>query len=365
MTSAIAKLNDFGQSPWYDNLARPLLSGGGLQSLITVDGIRGVTSNPTILDKAIDAGEGYDEALAAAATSGLSIEDTYWSVVVDDIKAAADLLRPVYDALDGGDGFVSLEVSPELAHDTAGTIAAARSLFARVDRPNLMIKIPGTLEGIPAVEETIASGINVNVTLIFSIARHELVIEAYLKGLERLAETGGDVSKISSVASFFVSRVDTETDPRLPDDSPLRGKAAVANAKLAYELFRNRFAGPRWDALAAAGARLQRPLWASTSTKNPAYPSTLYVDELIGPDTVNTLAPASIESLQRGEGNQRADTVAQGVDEAHQVMADLAAAGVDIDDVTATLEREGVESFANSFRDAFTTIEKRRAEVGN
>jgi transaldolase len=365
MTSAIAKLNDFGQSPWYDNLARPLLSGGGLQSLITVDGIRGVTSNPTILDKAIDAGEGYDEALAAAAKSGLSIEDTYWSVVVDDIKAAADLLRPVYDALGGGDGFVSLEVSPELAHDTAGTIAAARSLFARVDRPNLMIKIPGTLEGIPAVEETIASGINVNVTLIFSIARHELVIEAYLKGLERLAETGGDVSKISSVASFFVSRVDTETDPRLPDDSPLRGKAAVANAKLAYELFRNRFAGPRWDALAAAGARLQRPLWASTSTKNPAYPSTLYVDELIGPDTVNTLAPASIESLQRGEGNQRADTVAQGVDEAHQVMADLAAAGVDFDDVTATLEREGVESFANSFRDAFTTIEKRRAEVGS
>ena len=364
MTSAIAKLNDFGQSPWYDNLARPLLSGGGLQSLITVDGIRGVTSNPTILDKAIDAGEGYDDALAAAAESGLSIEDTYWSVVVDDIKAAADLLRPVYDALGGGDGFVSLEVSPELAHDTAGTIAAARLLFARVDRPNLMIKIPGTLEGIPAVEETIASGINVNVTLIFSIARHELVIEAYLKGLERLAETGGDVSKISSVASFFVSRVDTETDPRLPDDSPLRGKAAVANAKLAYELFRNRFAGPRWDALAAAGARLQRPLWASTSTKNPAYPSTLYVDELIGPDTVNTLAPASIESLQRGEGNQRADTVAQGVDEAHRVMADLAADGVDFDDVTATLEREGVESFANSFRDAFTTIEKRRAEVG-
>ncbi|HEX5587771.1 MAG TPA: transaldolase [Acidimicrobiia bacterium] len=365
MTSAIAKLNDFGQSPWYDNLARPLLSGGGLQSLITDDGIRGVTSNPTILDKAIDAGEGYDDALAAAAQAGLSIEDTYWGVVVDDIKAAADLLRPVHDALGGGDGFVSLEVSPELAHDTAGTIEAARSLFGRVDRPNLMIKIPGTLEGIPAIEETIASGINVNVTLIFSIARHELVIEAYLKGLERLAETGGDLSKISSVASFFVSRVDTETDPRLPDGSPLRGKAAVANAKLAYELFRNRFSGPRWDALAAAGARLQRPLWASTSTKNPAYPSTLYVDELIGPDTVNTLAPASIEALQRGEGDQRADTVAEGVDEAHQVMADLAAAGVDIDDVTATLEREGVESFANSFRDAFTTIEKRRAEVGS
>jgi transaldolase len=364
MTSAIARLNDFGQSPWYDNLARPLLSGGGLQELITDDGIRGVTSNPTILDKAIDAGEGYDEQLAACAKAGDSIEDTYWKVVIDDIKAAADLLRPVHDSLGGGDGFVSLEVSPVLAHDTAGTIDMARSLAARVDRPNLMIKIPATLEGIPAIEESIASGINVNFTLIFSIARHEAVIEAYLSGLERLAETGGDLSKISSVASFFVSRVDTETDSRLPEGSPLRGKAAVANAKLAYELFRDRLSGPRWDAHAARGARLQRPLWASTSTKNPAYPSTLYVDELIGPDTVNTLAPASIDALHAGEGNQRADTVAQGVDSAHEVMRDLAAAGVDFDDVTATLEREGVESFAGSFRDAFTTIEKRRAEVG-
>jgi transaldolase len=363
MTSAIARLNDFGQSPWYDNLARPLLSGGGLQKLITDDGIRGVTSNPTILDKAIDAGEGYDEQLAACAKAGASIEDTYWSVVVDDIKAATDLLRPVHDSLGGGDGFVSLEVSPVLAHDTAGTIAMARSLAARVDRPNLMIKIPATLEGIPAIEETIASGINVNVTLIFSIARHEMVIEAYLKGLERLAETGGDVSKISSVASFFVSRVDTETDRRLPEGSPLRGKAAVANARLAYELFRQRFSGARWDALAAEGARLQRPLWASTSTKNPAYSSTLYVDELIGPDTVNTLAPASIEALQKGEGNQRPGTVEQDVEGAHQVMADLAAAGVDFDDVTATLESEGVDSFAASFQDAFNTIEKRRAEV--
>lgn len=363
MTSAIARLNDFGQSPWYDNLARPLLSGGGLQRLIADDGIRGVTSNPTILDKAIDAGEGYDEQLAACAEAGQSIEDTYWTVVVDDIKSAADLLAPVHDALGGGDGFVSLEVSPVLAHDTRGTIEMARALAARVDRPNLMIKIPATLEGIPAIEETIASGINVNVTLIFSIARHDLVIEAYLKGLERLAETGGDLSRISSVASFFVSRVDTETDRRLPDDSPLRGKAAVANARLAYELFRKRFAGARWDALAGVGARLQRPLWASTSTKNPAYSTTLYVDELIGPDTVNTLAPASIEALQRNEGDQRAGTVEEDVAGAHQAMADLAAAGIDFDDVTATLEREGVDSFAASFQDAFNTIEKRRAEV--
>jgi transaldolase len=362
-TSAIGHLNDLGQSPWYDNLARPLLTGGGLRQLVEVDGIRGVTSNPTILDKAIGAGEGYDDQLAECAQRGLSIEDTYWEVVIDDIRSATDVLRPVFDATGGGDGFVSLEVAPTLAHDTQGTIAAARSLHDRVDRPNLMIKIPGTLEGLPAIEESIAAGIKVNVTLIFSLDRHDQVIEAYLKGLERLVEGGGDPSTIASVASFFVSRVDTETDRRLPEDSPLRGQAAVANAKLAYALFRHRFSGPRWDALAAKGARLQRPLWASTSTKNPAYSSTLYVDELIGPDTVNTLAPASIDALHRGEGTQRADSVTDDLDGARKVMDDLAAAGVDIDDVTDTLEREGVESFAASFTDAFGTIEKRRAEV--
>jgi transaldolase len=361
--SAIARLNDYGQSPWYDNLARPLLTGGGLAKLVEVDGIRGVTSNPTILDKAIGAGEGYDEQLAACAQRGLSIEDTYWDVVLDDIVAATDVLRPVFDAHDGGDGFVSVEVAPTLAHDTKGTIAAARSLHSRVDRPNVMIKIPATLDGIPAIEETIAAGITVNVTLIFSLDRHAQVIEAYLTGLERLTAAGGDPSTVASVASFFVSRVDTETDRRLPEGSPLRGKAAVANAKLAYELFRKQFSGARWEALASRGARLQRPLWASTSTKNPAYSPTLYVDELIGPDTVNTLAPASIEALQHGEGEQRAGTVAEGVDQARQAMVDLAAAGIDIDDVTDTLEREGVDSFAASFTDAFGTIEKRRAEV--
>jgi transaldolase len=358
-------LNDYGQSPWYDNLARPLLTGGGLRKLVEVDGIRGVTSNPTILEKAIGAGEGYDEQLAACAEAGKSIEDTYWDVVVDDIRAATEVLRSVYDEHGGGDGFVSLEVAPTMAHDTDATIAAARSLHDRVDRPNLMIKIPATIEGIPAIEESIAAGIKVNVTLIFSLDRHDEVIEAYLRGLERFVEGGGDPSTVASVASFFVSRVDTETDRRLPADSPLRGKAAVANAKLAYELFRQRFSGPRWDALAAKGARLQRPLWASTSTKNPAYPSTLYIDELIGPDTVNTLAPASIEALQRGEGDQRPGTVTQDVERAHQVMRDLAAAGVDFDDVTATLEREGVDSFAASFTDALGSIEKRRAEVSS
>jgi transaldolase len=361
--SAIARLNDFGQSPWYDNITRTLVRQGGLQQLIDDDGIRGVTSNPTIFDKAIAGGEGYDEQLMELHHQGVSPEDSFWAMAIDDIGGAADLLRPEYDRLDRGDGFVSIEVSPLLAHETPATIEQAASLFGRLGRPNILIKIPATPEGIPAIEETIAAGINVNVTLIFSLARHAEVIEAYLKGLERLVATGGDPAGVSSVASFFVSRVDTETDKRLPEDSPLRGKAAVANAKLAYALFRERFAGARWEALAAKGARLQRPLWASTSTKNPAYSSTLYVDELIGPDTVNTLAPASIDALHRGDATLRPDTVAQDLDGAQQVLEDLATAGVDFDDVTATIEREGVESFAQSYRDLIGTLEKRTREL--
>jgi len=363
MASAIARLNDFGQSPWYDNLARTLLQDGGLAQLIDDDGIKGVTSNPTIFDKAMAAGEGYDEQLKECAAKGLSIENSYWALVVQDVGNAADLLRPVYDATGGADGFVSVEVSPELAHDTDATIAQAKELFGRLGRPNVMIKIPATLEGLPAIQANVGAGINTNVTLIFSLARHDAVIDAYLAGLENLVGDGGDPSTVSSVASFFVSRVDTETDRRLPDDSPLRGKAAVANAKLAYRLFQQRFSGDRWDALAAKGARLQRPLWASTSTKNPTYSTTLYIDELIGQHTVNTLAPASIDALHQGDGNMKADTVTKDVTAAEQVMTDLAAAGVDFDDVTATLEREGVESFAGSFNDALATLEKRRAEV--
>jgi transaldolase len=363
MPSAIAHLHDFGQSPWYDNLARPLLTGGGLQQLVTDDGIRGVTSNPTIFEKAMAAGAGYDEQLKQTAAEGLSIADSYWRLVIDDVGHAADILRPTYDAAGGADGFVSVEVSPDLAHDTAETHAQAKQLFAQLSRPNVMIKIPGTVEGLPAITDTIAAGINVNVTLIFSLARHEAVIEAYLSGLEQLAASGGDLSKVSSVASFFVSRVDTETDRRLPEGHELRGLAAVANAKLAYQLFRLRFSGERWDALAAKGARLQRPLWASTSTKNPAYSTTLYVDDLVGRDTVNTLAPASIEALHKGDANLRADAVEEGVADAERVIRSLGDAGVDFDDVTATLEREGVASFSTSFHDCLKTLEKRRAEV--
>ncbi len=363
MTSAIARLNDFGQSPWYDNITRTMVRGGGLATLIDEDGIRGVTSNPTIFDKAIAGGEGYDDQLLELHQQGISAEDAFWALAVDDIGGAADLLRPIYDHYDRGDGFVSIEVSPLLAHDTTATIEQAAAIFKRLGRPNILIKIPATLEGIPAIEETIAAGINVNVTLIFSLVRHAAVIEAYLKGLERFVASGGDPGGVSSVASFFVSRVDTETDQRLADASPLRGRAAVANAKLAYSLFRERFKGDRWDALAKQGAKLQRPLWASTSTKNAAYSPTLYVDSLVGPDTVNTLAPASIDALHQGDANLEADTVAADVDGAHEVMKDLATAGVDFDDVTDTLEREGVDSFAQSYRDLIATLEKRTAEI--
>ncbi len=363
MPSAIARLNDFGQSPWYDNLTRSLLTDGGLQRLIDDDDIRGVTSNPTIFEKAMGAGDAYDDGLKACEAAGQSIEESYWSLVTEDVAEAADLLRPRYDSTGGADGFVSLEVSPEIAHDTDATCQQAKELSERVARPNLMIKIPAALAGLPAITNTIAAGINVNVTLIFALERHDQVISAYLDGLEQLDAAGGDLSKVSSVASFFVSRVDTETDRRLPDGHELRGRAAVANAKLAYALFKQRFSGDRWEALAAKGARLQRPLWASTSTKNPDYSSTLYVDELIGRDTVNTLAQSSIDALHAGEGTQRADMVEEGLDAARKVLDDLADAGVDFADVTDTLEREGIDSFSTSFHDALSTLEKKRAEV--
>jgi transaldolase len=363
MPSAIARLNDFGQSPWYDNLARSVLLAGGLHHLVHDDGIRGVTSNPTIFQKAMAEESVYDESLTVAAGDGLSIQESYWHLVLEDVSAAADLLRGVYDSTDRADGFVSVEVSPDLAHDTAAAITQAQDLFHRLHHPNVMIKIPATVEGLPAITATIAAGINVNVTLIFSLDRHAAVIDAYLDGLDQLIEAGGDPSSVSSVASFFVSRVDTETDRRLPEGHALRGMAGVANAKLAYQLFRERFSGDRWDALAARGARLQRPLWASTSTKNPAYSPTLYVDALVGRDTVNTLAPASIDVLHNGDATLQADAVEDDVPAAQRVIDDLAGAGVDFDDVTATLEREGVAAFAASFHDALQTLEKQRAEL--
>jgi transaldolase len=362
MASAIPLLIEFGQSPWYDNLTRAIAT-GGLQKLMDVHGIRGVTSNPTIFEKAMGAGHDYDAQLREVTRAGDSTEAAYWDLVTTDIEHAADVLRPLYDSLDAADGYVSIEVSPDLAHDTAGTVRQAKELWDRLGRPNVMIKIPATLEGIPAISETLAAGVNVNVTLIFSLERYQQVIDAFLAGLERRVASGGDIRNLASVASFFVSRVDTETDRRLPEGHELRGKAAVANAKLAYELFRRQLTGARWDNLVAAGARLQRPLWASTSTKNPAYSPTLYVDELIGADTVNTLAQASVDVLGEGDADLRPDAITQGLDDARRALADLPAAGVDFSDVTATLEREGVESFAKSFHDALDTLEKKAAEI--
>jgi transaldolase len=363
MTSAIARLHDFGQSPWYDNLTRTLITEGGLQRLVDEDGIRGVTSNPTIFEKAMGSGTAYDAELAQCAKDGLTIEESYWRLVTHDVGHAADILKPVYDQTGGADGYVSIEVSPDLARDTKGTLTQAAELFKTVGRKNIFIKIPATEEGIPAIESNLAAGINTNITLIFALDRYRQVIEAFLSGLERFTAGGGDASTVASVASFFVSRVDTETDRRLPEGHALRGKAGVANAKLAYELFQQRFTEDRWRQLAAKGARVQRPLWASTSTKNPAYSPTLYIDDLIGRDTVNTLAQASIDALHHGDGNLRADTVTEDVDGARAAIAGLADAGVDFSDVTDTLEREGVASFSTSIHDCFNTLEKKRAEL--
>ncbi|MFZ4584473.1 MAG: transaldolase [Acidimicrobiia bacterium] len=362
MNSPIARLNDFGQSPWYDNLTRTLVSKGGLNQLISEDGIRGVTSNPTIFEKAMASGAGYDDQLATLAAQGASVDDIYWELVLTDVGHAADILRPTHDRLDGRDGFVSVEVSPLLAHDTDATIEQAAWLWNRLDRPNILIKIPATKAGLPAITETIAAGINVNVTLIFSLERYQAVLEAYVEGLRKLRANGGDISKVHSVGSFFVSRLDTEVDRRLPESSALRGRAAVANAKLAYEVFAHHIAGEEWGYVADA-ANPQRPLWASTSTKNPAYSDTLYVDDLVGPDSVNTLAQPSIDAL-RDHGDPKPNTITDGVDAARALVEqELPAAGVDYADVVAVLEREGVASFAQSFHDCLASLDKRRIEL--
>ncbi len=342
-----------GQSPWLDNLRRDWLQDGTFTGLVD-QGIRGATSNPTIFAKAIEGQDTYDDDFAVLIKSK-SVEDAYWDLVVADLEGALDLLRPVYDSSNGGDGFVSVEVAPSLAHDTAGTVAMARDLHDRIDRPNTLVKIPATVEGVPAIRQMIGEGRSINVTLIFSLTRYDQVIEAYLSGLEVLAASGhDDLSNLASVASFFVSRVDTEVDRRIEATSKegdglraLRGKAAVAQARLAYQLFLRRFSGPRWEALAAKGARRQRPLWASTSTKNPAYPDLAYVDALIGPDTVNTMPDGTIaDFLDHGTVARTVDT---GVDQAEQIIAELAAAGIDMEDVAETLEAEGVASFSKSF----------------
>lgn len=347
-----------GQSPWLDNLRRGWVTSGELQRWVD-RGVRGLTSNPSIFQKAIESSSDYDEQFGDLVTGGSSVTDAYWDLVTTDIRAALHLLRPVYEASAGEDGYVSVEVDPGLAHDTAGTIAAARQLAAVIDAPNLYVKVPGTAAGLEAIRTLISEGISVNVTLLFSVERYAEVIEAYLAGLEAF---DGDLSTVSSVASFFISRVDTEVDRRLEaigtdEARTLRGRAAVANARVAYATFEERFAGPRWDALAARGARLQRPLWASTSTKDPAYPDTLYVDALIGPNTVNTIPDNTLEAFEDH------GTVARTVDlDPAGAVVDLealAAVGVDLQEVTDLLEVEGVTAFTKAFDELLGVLEGR------
>lgn len=355
-----------GQSPWLDNLKRSYITGGELERQIR-RGIRGLTSNPTIFQKAIQGSADYDDQHRELLAAGGSTLDHYWAMVLADINGALDLFTGVYDQSFGGDGFVSVEVAPSLAHDGAGTESAARELHRMIDRPNLMVKIPGTAEGLPAIRQMIAEGRNINVTLIFSLQRYQQVMDAYIDGLEEYSRhVDADLSKVASVASFFISRVDSEVDARLdvigtPQALELRGRAAIAQAKLAYQAFRTTFSGPRWEALAADGAAVQRPLWASTSTKNPSYPDTLYVDQLIGPDSVNTLPDNTIEAFV--DHGTVARTIDVDVDDAHHVWAQLAAVGVDMDDVAAKLEREGVASFIKSFDDLIEALDQKAAQL--
>ena len=365
----MSKLHDLyeqqGQSPWLDNLKRGWLTSGELKRWVD-RGVRGVTSNPTIFAKAISGAADYDEQFGTLVREGMPVEQSYWELVKADIEDALAILRPTYDGCGGNDGFVSIEVAPELARDTGGSVASARELWQAIDEPNLFVKIPGTAEGLPAIQQCLSEGININITLLFGIDRYGEVIDAFFSGLEELDRSGGDVTKVSSVASFFVSRVDTEVDRRLeaigtPEALALRGKAAVANAKLAYALFQERFATDRWKALAGKGAKVQRPLWASTSTKNPEYPDTLYVDNLIGPQTVNTMPDQTLDDFEDHGRMKR--TVDEDLDDARGVFAALAKIGVDMGDVTSTLEEEGVASFSKSFDELITSLETKADQL--
>ena len=362
----LQQLSAHGQSVWIDFLSRRFVQEGDLESLVR-QGVDGVTSNPTIFQSAIAEGDAYDEQLREVLKTESDPKEIFLAVAVDDIRAACDVLRARWDDVgeNARDGWVSLEVDPNLAHDTDATIAEAKRLHALVDRPNLFIKIPATLEGLPAIEETIAAGIPVNVTLIFSLERHREVAEAYIRGIQRLADDGGDLSTMASVASFFVSRVDSEADKRLDEvggHDELKGTLAIANAKLAYQTYRELFASEQWKALSAKGASAQRCLWASTSTKNPDYRDTLYVEELVGADTVNTMPRETVDAVL-DHGQIRGDTLLEDVEGARRTLEAFGAAGIDYDDVVETLEREGVEKFAKSFQQLFDDIETKRDQL--
>ena len=362
--SRLHKLTELGQSVWIDYLSRDLLKSGELARMMKEDAVVGVTSNPTIFQKAISAGDAYDEQLREVLEEERDAKEIFIRLAVRDVSEALGLLRSVWDEGSGRDGYVSIEVDPNLAYDTEATVAEAARLHALIDEPNLFVKIPATKPGLPAIEDMIARGKSINVTLIFSRERYEEVAHAYIRGLERLVAAGGDPSTVASVASFFVSRVDTETDRCLDEiggHDGLRGKLAIANAKLAYQRYKELFSGERWEFLESKGATPQRPLWASTSTKNPQYRDVMYVEELIGPNTVNTMPEETIQAFQ--DHGKVALTLEQGLDEAKQLFADLEQAGVDYDDVTETLEKEGVEKFADSFSELLEGIRAKSGEL--
>jgi transaldolase len=362
-SDALAELSAAGVAIWLDDINRVRLTSGNLAELARDRHVVGVTSNPTIFDHALSHGDAYNEQLGQLALRGVSVEEASRAITTYDVRWACDVLRPAYDASDGVDGRVSLEVDPRLAGDTEKTVAEARALWWLVDRPNMFIKIPATPAGLPAIAQCLSEGISINVTLIFSLERYGEVIDAYFAGMEKAAEAGHDLSSMASVASFFVSRVDTEVDRRLdkigtPEAAALRGKAAVANARLAYQLFEERFAesSPRWSALHGKGARIQRPLWASTSTKDPAYPDTMYVVELVAPDTVNTMPESTILAVA-DHGVLRGDAVRGTYEESRKVFEDLAGLGIGYEDVVTVLEEEGVSKFAASWQELLDTIQ--------
>jgi transaldolase len=360
----LKQLSAQGQSVWVDYLSRDLLQTGELARMMRQDAVVGVTSNPTIFQKAISSGTTYDDQLRVVLAETGDPKEIFLRLAIEDVSNACDILRPVWEKTSGRDGYVSLEVDPSFAYDTEATVAEAKRLHATVERPNLLVKIPATKPGLPAIEEMIARGKSINVTLIFSLERYTEVAEAYLRGLERLCAHGGNPSAVASVASFFVSRVDTEADRRLDEiggHDKLKGRLAIANAKLAYARFQELFSGERWDYLRAKGATPQRCLWASTSTKNPAYRDVLYVEELIGPDTVNTMPEETIQAFQ--DHGKVARTLDKDVDKAQRLLRRIADAGVDYDDLTATLEKEGVEKFADSFVSLLDDIRTSSAQL--
>jgi transaldolase len=362
--SRLHELSELGQSVWIDSLSREWLRTGELRRMMDEDAVVGVTSNPTIFQKAMSEGDWYDEQLREILAEEDDPKETFLRLAFDDIREACDLMRTVWDGTEGQDGYVSLEVEPALAHDTGATIEQAQRFHDTVDRPNLYVKIPATAAGVPAIEEMIARGKKINVTLIFGLDRYAEVAEAYIRGVERLVESGGDPKSVTSVASFFVSRVDTEADKRLDaigGHDELKGRLAIANAKLAYQRYQEIFSGPRWEALAARGASTQRCLWASTSTKNPEYRDVMYVEELIGPQTVNTMPKETIEAFQ--DHGQVRLTLEEGLDEARRLFDELAATGIDYDDVTRVLEDEGVQKFADSFDELLKGVAAKRTQL--